>query len=266
MNDANISEDIKQERQFNIKIIITISICIYIGYIIRIPFFNIVHSVDMNDFSIVLNLALSVLGIASCLSSYNSNKKEEVFIMALMYTMFFIDILNSKETGYLLDKKQIEYYAILTSLVRVCIVYVAVSNLKKLKNFIINNKLECMIMISAISYLLLYIEYNMMTPYSKNILIFYKYYNIFLAILYTIISIRFFKKSLVKKDYIYGVIGASALIFSIKSIYDFYYTINSSKEIEIMANSTILLGFITFIIGLFIELSQTIKINRVLDE
>ena len=55
-------------------------------------------------------------------------------------------------------------------------------------------------------------------------------------------------------------------MFSIKSIYDFYYILNPSKEIALTSSSTIFLGFIIFILGLFIELSQSIKINKILDQ
>lgn len=268
MNDGNVSRNIKQQKQFDISIIISISIFIFGIYIIKLMQILSLDSgfkITETEFRIIFNLILSIMGILSCILSYRSNTKEELFIMSLMYTMFFIDISNSKLTGYLISSEQ-GYYAMITSFVRLVIVYISVSNFTKLKSIIINNKAEVLLIVSLIAILSIHIEYNAIMPYNKYILEFYKYYNIILTIIYILIASKFFKKSLKTKEYIYSVIGSSSLMFSIKSVYDLYYLTTQSVEASLIGYSTILIGFIIFIIGLFIELSQTIKINRILDE
>ncbi|CEN25166.1 sensor histidine kinase [Paraclostridium sordellii] len=267
MGDVNIFENIKEQKRIDIIIILIISIFILGGYVFRLielispqPIFELTN----DDFVRIFSVILSMLGVLSCLLCYSSNKKEELFIMFLMYTMFFLDICTSNLLNYSHPNLD-EYHAIITSFVRVSIVYIAVSNLESLKKLIINNKIKSFLIVSLITFISIYIEYKYMYPYNENIIKFYKGYNIFLAIVYIIIAFRFFKKSFNKKEYIYSVIGSSALMFSIKSIYDFFYIINPTEEIGLTSTSTIFLGFIIFILGLFIELSRSIKINRILD-
>ena len=268
MGHTNTLEHIKEKKRINIVVILIISIFVFGGYILRLiellgP--KTIFELTNTDFIRIFIAILSMLGVLSCLLSYMSNKKEELFIMSLMYTMFFLDICISNTLNYLYPNLH-EYYAIITSFIRVSIVYIAVSNFYNLKRIIINNKVKAFLITIIITLVSLYIEYNYISPYNLVIVKFYKYYNIFLAILYIIIGIKFFSKSLHKKDYIYSVIGSSALMFSIKSIYDFYYILNPSKEIALTSSSTIFLGFIIFILGLFIELSQSIKINKILNQ
>lgn len=268
MGDVKILGNIKEQKKTDIIIILIISTLMFGGYIFRLvelanltTIFELTTSEAIRIFSVIL----AMLGVLSCLLSYRSNKKEELFIMSLMYTMFFLDICIVNILTYLHPKLH-GYNAIITSFIRVTIIYIAVSDFKTLKRIIIDNKVKSFLIVVAISFISIYIEYKYMYPYNATIVSFYKYYNIFLAVVYIIIAIKFFIKSLSKKEYIYSVIASSALMFSIKSIYDFYYLLNPSKEIALTANSTIFLGFIIFILGLFIELSQSIKINRVLDE
>ncbi|GAA0865661.1 HAMP domain-containing sensor histidine kinase [Paraclostridium tenue] len=268
MGHTNTLEHIKEKKRIDIVVILIISIFVFGGYILRLiellgP--KTIFELTNTDFIRIFIAILSMLGILSCLLSYMSNKKEELFIMSLMYTMFFLDICISNTLNYLYPNLH-EYYAIITSFIRVSVVYIAVSNFYNLKRIIINNKVKAFLITIIITLVSLYIEYNYIYPYNLVIVNFYKYYNIFLAILYIIIGIKFFSKSLHKKDYIYSVIGSSALMFSIKSIYDFYYILNPSKEIALTSSSTIFLGFIIFILGLFIELSQSIKINKILNQ
>lgn len=268
MGHTNTLETIKEKKRINIIVILIISIFVFGGYILRLVELaspKAIFELTNTDFIRIFIAILSMLGVLSCLLSYMSNKKEELFIMSLMYTMFFLDICISNALNYLYPKLH-EYYAIITSFIRVTIVYIAVSNFNYLKVIIINNKLKSFLIITIITLISTYIEYNYIPIYNLSVIKFYKYYNIFLAILYIIIAIKFFEKSLHKKEYIYSVIGSSALMFSIKSIYDFYYILNPSKEIALTSSSTIFLGFIIFILGLFIELSQSIKINKILDQ
>lgn len=268
MGHTNTLETIKEKKRINIIVILIISIFVFGGYILRLVELaspKAIFELTNTDFIRIFIAILSMLGVLSCLLSYMSNKKEELFIMSLMYTMFFLDICISNALNYLYPKLH-EYYAIITSFIRVTIVYIAVSNFNHLKVIFINNKLKSFLIITIITLISTYIEYNYIPIYNLSVIKFYKYYNIFLAILYIIIAIKFFEKSLHKKEYIYSVIGSSALMFSIKSIYDFYYILNPSKEIALTSSSTIFLGFIIFILGLFIELSQSIKINKILNQ
>lgn len=261
-------DNIIQRKQFNIKRIIFMSLVIFGIY--GILMCNLLISKNSfefteKDFKLVINLILAIMGILSCKLSYNSNSKDELFIMALMYTMFFVDILNSNLTGYMLNTNN-EYSAIITSFFRLGIVYISLYDSKKIRKIIVDNKLESLIITATIASISIYLEYNYLMPYNEVISVIYKYYNVVLTILYIRIAIKFFKKSIYTKEYIYSVIGASTLMFSIKSMYDLYYLINPNSKVALIADTTILIGFIIFIIGLFIELNQKNSDNKILDE
>ena len=268
MNSIKEIDNIIQRKQFNIKLIIFMSFIIFEIYgIIMCSLLFSYNSFEFSsiDFKLLINLILAIIGIVSCLISHDSNNKDELFIMSLIYTMFFMDILNSKLTGYILTFNN-EYYALLTSFFRLVLVYISLDDSKKIRKLIINNKLESLIITGTIAIILICIEYNYLMPYNDIISFVYKYYNEALIIIYIIISIKFFKKCLYTKEYIYSVIGASTIMFSIKSMYDLLYLISPNIKIVLIGDTTILIGFIIFIIGLFMELSQKIIDNKILDE
>ncbi|MGL5329593.1 MAG: sensor histidine kinase, partial [Peptostreptococcaceae bacterium] len=258
------------ENSYNVPIILIISTCIFLVYSLGILLLlneksSRVYAISENDIIIISNLTLVIMGIISCLLSFNSNKKEEVYIISLMYTIFAVDIIMSKMTGYL-NKSDIQYHAILTSFIRVLVVYIAVSNFRKLKQKILNNKLKSFIIIILISIVCIYTEYIVIQPYNEKVIIFYEFYNLILIIIYVLIGFKYFKKSIIYKDYIYGVIGSSALLFSVKSIYDYCYLIKPSIPIYILGYLTIISAFVVHIIGIFIELSESINKIRLLDD
>ncbi|MEG1410361.1 MAG: HAMP domain-containing sensor histidine kinase [Terrisporobacter sp.] len=219
-----------------------------------------------SDFKIVLNLILATMGMISCVLSYNSNEKEEIFIISLMYTIFGVDTLASKITGYLNDPSS-QYFAILTSFIRILIVYISISKWNKVKIMILNNKAKSICIIILMSILSIIIEYYYMLPYNNELKLFYKNYDIILAVIYFFITIRYFKKSIIENDYIYGVIAVSTLLLSIKCICDlYYYSLNYNKEVYLIGYATIILSFIVYIAGLFVELNKSTKINRILEE
>lgn len=268
MNNEDFFKPNNKNNKSSILLILIISIFIFGAYMLVILLaekFNKVNNINQSDIIFLLNLILSIMGIVSCLLSYNSNKKEEVFIMSLMYTIFAVDILNSLSTGYL-NNASSRYYALLTSIIRVLIIYISVSNLTKLKKIITTNKYKSILIVALTSLICIHIEYLYMYPYSRQITLFYKNYNLMIIILYMFIAFKYFKTSIIKGDYIYGVIGSSAILFSIKSIYEYYCLINPSITNYALGYSTIILAFIVYIIEIFIELNRTIKINTRLDE
>ncbi len=268
MENVNFLKNIKKQRRIDIVAICIVSVFMFFLYIctlIGIMDSDTILNVSKDEIIRIGGTVLSILGVVSCLLSYDSNKKKELFIMSLMYTVFFIDMFIADIVSYLnIDINN--YFAILTSFIRVCIIYIAFSDFNKLKNIIVNNRKASFIVITILTIIATYIEYNYIFPYEIGVVEFYEDYNAFLFIAYILIAIKFFVKSFSNKEYIYSVIGASALMFSLKSIYDFYYLVNPSINVALIGTTTVYLGFIIFILGLFIELSQNIQMNRVLDE
>lgn len=269
MNKVDIMErgNRKQEKR-KILIIYLISgiiFSIYISRFIGINYFNTVLPADIVDIKIRMNIVLSSICVVSCMMFYKSNQKEEIFIMSLLYILLSLDILNSRTTGFLCETTY-EYNALITSLIRVCIAYIAICRKNSIKEWIINNRKKSIIIVIIIGHIAIKIEYYLMMPYSHIMMNLYQIYNIILTIVYIVIGIKYFKKSINEDEYIYSVIGASTLLFSIRSIYDFYYLIESSIEISVRGDSAMRLGCILYIVGLFIEVGKTTKKNKTLDE
>lgn len=264
------NKSIKNSKFSDVLVIPIMSCCIFLVYTLGLVFLlsenqSKIYSISQNDIIIIANLTLAMMGVISCVLSFNSNKKEEVLIISLVYVIFAVDIIMSKITGYL-NRPTSDYYAILTSLMRVSINYIAVSNIYKTRDKILKNRYKSYLFVILISTLCIYVEYNLMHPYNDKIVSFYEFYNILLSVVYIFIAFNYFKKSVEKNEYIYGVIGSSALLFSIKSIYDYCHLISHSLPIYILGYITIIMAFVVYIIGLFIELSQSTKKNVELEE
>lgn len=237
----------------------------YMLGIILVGKINIRFIISQYHIKIIFNFIMSILAIISCILSYNNNKKEEIFIISLMYIVFVVDILGSNTTGYLNNPYR-QYMAMGTSFIRMFIVYISISKFNKIKEKILNNKYKSIFVVILISSLSIFIEENYMLPYNEQILTSYKYYTIIMAILYIFISIKYFKKSIKENEYIYGLVGIITYLFFIQFIYNNYYLINSNEQIRELGYSTIVLAFIICIVGLFIESSNSTKMNEILEE
>ncbi|MGL5328460.1 MAG: ATP-binding protein, partial [Peptostreptococcaceae bacterium] len=73
-------------------------------------------------------------------------------------------------------------------------------------------------------------------------------------------------KAIKEKESIYSVIGSSLFMFSIKSIYSIAGKIYTNPAINLTSVSITYLGFITIILGLFVEIIQSKKKNEYLKE
>ena len=103
----NTLETIKEKKRINIIVILIISIFVFGGRIIKTcrtcKSKGYIFELTNTDFIRIFIAILSMLGVLSCLLSYMSNKKEELFIMSLMYTMFFLDICISNALKLLIS-------------------------------------------------------------------------------------------------------------------------------------------------------------------
>ena len=127
-------------------IIILLTLIIGILYIERL--FNILKieelkNLNVMDFIQLFNSILAALAIGSSLVCYISSKKEELFIISLMYIIFFIDIIfgNLDNINLQSQTKYMDgYITIGTSLIRIIILLISILPCKKIKDIIISNK------------------------------------------------------------------------------------------------------------------------------
>lgn len=86
---------------------------------------------------------------------YNSTKKEELFIISLMYVVFFIDISlgNLDNMNLINSAKYIDgYITISTSLLRISILVISISSFNKIKNIIMSNKISSILIVATIAF------------------------------------------------------------------------------------------------------------------
>uniref|UniRef100_UPI00257037A8 hypothetical protein n=1 Tax=Romboutsia ilealis TaxID=1115758 RepID=UPI00257037A8 len=250
-------------------IIILLTLIIGILYIERL--FNILKieelkNLNVMDFIQLFNSILAALAIGSSLVCYISSKKEELFIISLMYIIFFIDIIfgNLDNINLQSQTKYMDgYITIGTSLIRIIILLISILPCKKIKDIIISNKGISILIVTIMSIFIGTLESKYLNFRNKeNYIILY---NIFLIIVYLVVAITYLVNSIRQKEYIYSVISSSIFLFGVKAFYATVATRIPILAIRLTCISITYMGFIIFIGGLFLELILNIKRNKELE-
>ncbi|CEN74674.1 two-component sensor histidine kinase [[Clostridium] sordellii] len=272
MLELDRAKKIDMDNRVATKLTIAISVCLVFIYIISLMVTfhsNLNFSIKPEYFIRFFNIMLSFLAIVSCLLCYDSTKKEELFVISLMYMIFLIDILLGVFDNLTLENTIISmkgYIAISTSIMRIIIILIAAFPIKKIRNFIMENKIQVIIFILLTALFFGYMEReSIIFPMNKDTA-FFREYNFLLILIYTISSFIFFRKSIKENDYTYSVIGASILMLWIKAIYAIVGSDKPIMDIKYISISITYMSFIVLIVGLFLELILTIKKNRELKE
>ncbi|CEJ73245.1 two-component sensor histidine kinase [[Clostridium] sordellii] len=272
MLELDRAKKIDMDNRVATKLTIAISVCLVFIYIISLMVTfhsNLNFSIKPEYFIRFFNIMLSFLAIISCLLCYDSTKKEELFIISLMYMIFLIDILLGVFDNLTLENTIISmkgYIAISTSIMRIIIILVAAFPIKQIRSFIMKNKTQVIIFILLTALCFGYMEReSIIFPMNKDTE-FFREYNFLLILIYTISSFIFFRKSIKENDYTYSVIGASILMLWIKAIYAIVGSDKPIMDIKYISISITYMSFIVLIVGLFLELILTIKKNRELKE
>lgn len=244
-------------------------ITIYSIWVISIVNLDISIPISPSDFIRMFNVIFAFLAVGSCIFCYSSTKKEELFIMSLMYIIFSIDLGLGNADNLNLNTSELSmkgYIAISTSLMRISIIIIATFSFNKIRKFIIENRILSILIVSVFAICFGYLEReSIIFPMLKRNELFIGY-NTFLLLIYSIVSTKFFIKSKKENEYIYSVIGVSILMFGIKAIYAIIGARNPFIEIKYASISITYIGFIVLIGGLFLELTSNIKRNKRLEE
>ena len=262
-------ETVKIQNNLSTFIIMSLTLIIGISYIynlFRVLRIEELQHLDVECFIRVFNLVLAGLAIGSCIMCYNSTKKEELFIISLMYVVFFIDISigNLDNMSLTNSTKYVDgYITICTSLLRISILAISIIPFKKIKGIIMSNKISSMLIVAMISIFIGTLE-------SKNLIFankenYFIPYNIFLIISYLVVSTTYLIKSIRQKEYIYSVISSSIFLLGVKACYAIVGASNPMSVIKLASISITYMGFIIFIGGLFLELILSIKRNKELE-
>ena len=150
-------ETVKIQNNLSTFIIMSLTLIIGISYIynlFRVLRIEELQHLDVECFIRVFNLILAGLAIGSCIMCYTSTKKEELFIISLMYVVFFIDISigNLDNMSLTNSTKYVDgYITICTSLLRISILAISIIPFKKIKGIIMSNKISSMLIVAMIS-------------------------------------------------------------------------------------------------------------------
>lgn len=259
------------KRQNNLYTLIIMSLTLIIGilYINRLFWILKIEELQyMNVISFIrlFNLVLAGLAIGSCIMCYTSTRKEELFIISLMYVAFFIDISlgNLDNMNLTNSTKYIDgYMVICTSLLRISILAISILPFKKIKSIIMSNKINSILIVSIIALFMGTLENKGLIFANKEN--YFIPYNIFLIISYLVVSTTYLVKSIRQREYIYSVISSSIFLFGVKACYAIVGATNPMSVIKLSSISITYMGFIIFIGGLFLELILSIKRNKELE-
>ena len=261
--------DIKVQNNLSTLIIIALTLIISILYLSKL--FMILKIENLQKLNVIsfirlFNLILSGLAIGSCIMCYTSTKKEELFIISLMYVVFFVDISLGNLDNMNLENatKYVDgYITIGTSIIRMSILAISILPLKKIKKLIISNKLSSILIVAIISIFIGILENKDLIFSNKEN--YFIAYNIFLITSYLVVSIIYLEKSISQKEYIYSVISSSIFLFGVKAYYAIVGTTYPMSVIKLTSISITYMAFIIFMGGLFLELILSIKRNKELE-
>ena len=261
--------DIKVQNNLSTLIIIALTLIISILYLSKL--FMILKIENLQKLNVIsfirlFNLILSGLAIGSCIMCYTSTKKEELFIISLMYVVFFVDISLGNLDNMNLENatKYVDgYITIGTSIIRMSILAISILPLKKIKKLIISNKLSSILIVAIISIFIGILENKDLIFSNKEN--YFIAYNIFLITSYLVVSIIYLEKSISQKEYIYSVISSSIFLFGVKAYYAIVGAINPMAVIKLTSISITYMAFIIFMGGLFLELILSTKRNKELE-
>lgn len=259
------------KRQNSLSTLIIMSLTLIIGMLYTYRLFSILRIEELQYMNVIFfirlfNLILAGLAIGSCIMCYTSTKKEELFIISLMYVVFFIDIFlgNLDNMNLTNSTNYIDgYMVICTSLLRISILAISILPFKKIKGIIMSNKISSILIVATISLFMGILESKCLIFANKEN--YFIPYNIFLIISYLVVSTTYLVKSIRQKEYIYSVISSSIFLFGVKACYAIVGATNPMSVIKLSSISITYMGFIIFIGGLFLELILSIKRNKELE-
>ncbi len=206
------------------------------------------------------NFILSVLAVASCLMSYNRSKKENIFIIALMYLGLSTGILFG-QVDYLtfLSNELVitNYITVSASLLRIGILLIVLQKNSKLKQLILSHKKKSILFVILFTMIFGFIERIVNSYGILNGNVFFIGYNLFLFICYTSVSIHLFMSGFKERDYLFPILSSSIFMLALKALYAIIAlngSVQLSLNVKLMSVAITYIGFLIVIAGNFVDL------------
>lgn len=215
------------------------------------------------------NSILSILALGTCFMSYKRLKRDDVYILFLLYLSLSIGIIFGQIdflSFYYKEYSLSNYLTVSSSLLRICLVLIALTPDNVFKKYMVKNKKSSATFVILYTAVIGSIEKNIHfggMDYSTD---FYVVYNAFLAMIYLCAALVLFKTGEKEKEYIYMVISMSISMLAIKSMYTISTVGNLSFDTKLTSVSITYITFIVIIAGTFVELYFYIKNTKELNQ
>lgn len=257
-NDDKNKFETRKTIKFSILIIFSMFFIFLLDLIYKIfnePITTVTPTATMPTFSLHLTLILGAMAYISSLIYYSSTKKDDFFIISLIYMNLSVELLITKGHNLIIFDK----FIFIHSLFRIFILFYVAFNKHGIPKIITKHKIITSISVFIFSTIIPMVNYKIFSnnPFIKDVY-FYIIFMTIIVILYFIACIFISIKSLKDGELIYSFIVASMLLISLRGIYWIcevvFPNIASSKSNNIVLLLTIL-SFLLAISGVFNEIT-----------
>lgn len=219
---------------------------------------------SMPSFSLSLSLILGTMAYISSLIYYSSTKKDDFFIISLIYMNLSVELLITKGHNLIIFDKFIFIHAIF----RIILLFYVAFNKKGISPIITKHKIITSIVVFLFSVITPMINYRIFSNnlFAKDIY-FYATLMTIIIILYIIACIFLSKKSLDDCELIYSFIIASILLIALRGLYWICEVLLPNITLLKTNNVVLLLTILSFLLaisGVFNEITAKNKRSSLL--
>ena len=219
---------------------------------------------SMPSFSLSLSLILGTMAYISSLIYYSSTKKDDFFIISLIYMNLSVELLITKGHNLIIFDKFIFIHAIF----RIILLFYVAFNKKGISPLITKHKIITSIVVFLFSVITPMINYRIFSNnlFAKDIY-FYATLMTMIIILYIIACIFLSKKSLDDCELIYSFIIASILLIALRGLYWICEVLLPNITLLKTNNVVLLLTILSFLLaisGVFNEITAKNKRSSLL--
>lgn len=257
-NDDKNKFETRKIIKFSILIVFSMFFIFLLDLIYKIfnePITTIISNDNIPIFTLHLTLILGTMAYISSLIYYSSTKKDDFFIISLIYMNLSVELLITKGHNLIIFDK----FIFIHSLFRIFILFYVAFNKKSIPKVITKHKIITSVSVFIFSTIIPMINYRIFSnnTFTKD-MYFYVGFMTIIVLLYFIACIFISIKSLKDIELIYSFIVASMLSICLRGIYwiceVIFPNIASSKSNNIVLLLTIL-SFLLAISGVFNEIT-----------
>lgn len=232
--------------------------------ILKQPTATIAPNNSIPSFSLHLTLILGAMAYISSLIYYSSTKKDDFFIISLIYMNLSVELLITRGYNLIIFDK----FIFIHSIFRICILFYVAFNKNKISPLFTKHKIitsVCVFMVSAIIPMVNY-KIFLNTLFIKDIYLYAILMSV-IALLYLIACIFISIKCLKEGELIYSFIIASMLLISLRGVYWICEVLFPNLTYLKTSNIVLLLTILSFLLaisGVFNEITTKNKRSSLL--